>query len=101
MEIAVNVSTDSAHIVVSGEIDEQGAEDLKRRFGEIDLSKAKTVTFDFAGVTQIGSAGLGKLLLFYKAAASKGGNIRVERVSQNLSELFQQLKLDTIFSITR
>lgn len=101
MDISINVSSDTATLSVSGEVDEQGAEDLKRRFGEIDLAKAKVVAFDFSGVTHIGSAGLGKLLLFYKAIASNGGTMRVERVSPGIWDLLQQLKLDTIFTITR
>lgn len=101
MEISVNVSGDAARLVVAGEIDESGAEEMKRRFGDIDLGKAKTVAFDFNQVSHIGSAGLGKLLLFYKAVAFAGGTMSVERVPPGIWELLQQLKLDTIFTVTK
>ena len=101
MDINLNVSGEVARFVIAGEIDEQGADDMKRRFGEVNLSQTKTVAFDFNTVTHIGSAGLGKLLLFYKKVAAAGGTMQVERVSADIGDLLQQLKLDTIFTVTR
>ncbi|MFH0996148.1 MAG: STAS domain-containing protein [Pseudomonadota bacterium] len=101
MQIIITQSENSARITVSGEIDEHGAEEFKRRFAEVRLTANITVAFDFSGVTHIGSAGLGKLLLFYKSVASHGGVIRIERVSPAIYDLLAQLKLDTIFTISR
>ncbi len=101
MEMTLTHSEKEIHAKVSGEIDERGAEDLKRRFGQVKLSDGIGVTFDFGDVTHIGSSGLGKLLLFYKMVSSYNGSIRFERLSQPVYDLFQQLKLNTIFGISR
>ncbi len=99
MELQVNQEQDLLRFSVRGNIDEAGAEELKSRFKEINISTIKEMVFDFSGVTHIGSAGIGKLLLFYKDMALNGGRIRIENVSETVHELFGVLKLDTIFTI--
>ncbi len=84
---------------IDGKIDERGAEDLKSCFLRLNLSSVKNVIFDFAGVQHIGSAGIGKLLLFYKELSLMGGNIIIENTSETIAGLFRELKLDTIFKI--
>lgn len=101
MLLNLDQSEKGASIVITGEIDERGAEELKRRLSEIKLTKGVRVVFDFSGVTHIGSAGIGKLLLFYKNIVPHGGFIRIEKAAQPIFELFQQLKLDTILTVTR
>ncbi len=101
MNLAITQSEKSARIAINGEIDEFGSEELKRRFAEIKLTSGINLVFDFAGVTHIGSAGIGKLLLFYKNVASIGGTIRIESVTPPIYDLFQQLKLGTILTITK
>ncbi len=101
MEINVTQNDNRARFELKGNIDERGAEDLKRHFRSLDVSSLKEAVFDFAGVTHIGSAGIGKLLLFYKDLAVTGGKIRIENTSGTVFELFTVLKLNTIFSITK
>ncbi len=101
MELTVTQHGNSARFEIRGNIDERGAEDLKRRFRELNASSLKEVVFDFGKVNHIGSAGIGKLLLFYKDLAVTGGGIRIENVSESVYDLLGVLKLDTIFTITR
>jgi anti-sigma B factor antagonist len=101
MDMTITQAENSVRIAVSGEIDERGAEELKRRFSEVKLPTGVNVVFDFAGVTHIGSAGIGKLLLFYKTVSSCAGTIRIERAPTSIYDLLQQLKLDTIFTISK
>jgi len=84
-----------------GNIDERCAEELKKRFREMNVSSVKEVVFDFRNVNHIGSAGIGKLLLFYKDMALNGGKIRIENASETVYELFNVLKLDTIFTVSK
>jgi anti-anti-sigma factor len=100
MELTVTPKGEQAHIEVVGSIDERGAEELKRRFLELDVSSLKEVVFDFGGVTFIGSAGIGKLLLFYKNVAAQGGRIRIENMSKDIYTMFKVVKLDKIFNIS-
>lgn len=101
MELSVNKEGGLARFEVTGVIDEGGAEDIKRRFGELEIASLKEVVFDFRHVKHIGSAGIGKLLLFYKDLAMQGGVIRIENVSSSIFDLFKVLKLNELFTISR
>ncbi len=101
MELTITQEGERAKFVVAGKIDESGSEILKRRFRELNMSSLKELTLDFGKVSHIGSAGIGKLLLFYKDLALRGGEIRIENMSEAVSELFKMLKLDTIFIMSR
>jgi anti-anti-sigma factor len=100
MELTVTPQGDQVFVEVVGSIDERGAEDLKRRFLELDVSSVKEVVFDFSGVTFIGSAGIGKLLLFYKNLAAQGGKITIQNMSKDIYTMFKVVKLDKIFNIS-
>jgi anti-anti-sigma factor len=100
MELTVTPQGDQVFVEVVGSIDERGAEDLKRRFLELDVSTVKEVVFDFSGVTFIGSAGIGKLLLFYKNLAAQGGKITIQNMSKDIYTMFKVVKLDKIFNIS-
>lgn len=91
---------DAIRLTVSGNVDEKGAADLKTGFEGLNLSGQKTVAFDFAKVTYIGSAGLGKLLLFYKKLATAGIEMRVENSPSDIRELLKELHLDTLFTVS-
>ncbi|QTA93830.1 STAS domain-containing protein [Desulfonema magnum] len=101
MELNVTQDRQLACFEIRGDIDEPGAEDLKQRFRELHIPSLREVTFDFKNVSHIGSAGIGKLLLFYKDLALNGGRIKIENVSETVYELFGVLKLDTIFTISK
>jgi len=100
MHLSVNKINGGALFEIEGDIDERGAEELKKHFERLDLSILKDVTLDFARVTHIGSAGIGKMLLFYKEVTAAGGSVRMVNVSPSLHDLFKELNLHTLFSIT-
>ena len=100
MELSVTPQDDQVQIAISGSLDERGAEELKRRFLELEVSKIKKIIFDFKGVTFIGSAGIGKLLLFYKNVASQGGSVTIQNMSKDIYTMFKVVKLDKIFDIS-
>jgi anti-anti-sigma factor len=101
MDLTITQNGDEVRFEIRGDIDEFGAENLKRRFRELNMHAVKEAVLDFRGVTHIGSAGIGKLLLFYKDMALGGGKIRIENVSETVWELFNVLKLNTIFAISK
>jgi anti-anti-sigma factor len=103
MEIEVRKEPEGERVCffLKGNIDEQGAAALKARFLETDEPALKDVVFDFTQVIHIGSAGIGKLLLFYKDLADRGGVIHIKNPTDAVYDLFKVLKLDTIFEISR
>lgn len=101
MELSIDTSQDSASIRLTGEIDEKGSQILKENFLSLDKSIIKHVILDFSKVTHIGSAGIGKLLLFYKDIAIAGGKIQLINVPDSIYTLFLTLKLNSVFDILK
>ena len=101
MELTVTQTPDHACFQVNGKIDEVGADEMKRRFNELALGSIREVVFDFGRVTHIGSAGLGKLLLFYKAVRTHGGNLRIENASEQVYDLLLDLELNKVFAVSK
>jgi anti-anti-sigma factor len=91
----------SLYFRLEGDIDDKAAAKLKEEFHASDLSAVQEVVFDFHDVTYIGSAGIGKLLLFYKYIVTRGGTIKLTNVPEQTYETFRILRLNTIFTITR
>jgi anti-sigma B factor antagonist len=94
------VNGDDCRIAISGEIDERGAEELKKRFREVQSSQCRRVTIDFKGISHIGSAGIGKLLVLYKDLAVRGAALQLVNVSRTIYRLLCEMKLNAIFSIS-
>lgn len=100
MNIAVTRENQVVRVALQGEIDELAAEELKNRLHDVALTAPQRVEIDFAGVTRIGSSGIGKLLVFYKDLALHGAVLALTRVPGPIFHLFREMKLDSIFAIT-
>jgi len=101
MELTVNQNKNDLTFRINGEIDEQGAQIIKEKFVSQDTSSIKNVFFDFTFVSHIGSAGIGKLMLFYKDIAIGGGKIHITNMSDTIYNLFLTLKLDSVFQLEK
>ncbi|MDF1614473.1 STAS domain-containing protein [Desulfurivibrio dismutans] len=101
MQIEASQNDNKVCISLEGVVDEKGAEELKKRIKQLPLDSIQEVEIDCSRVKHIGSSGIGKILLLYKHLASNGGKLRVVNLSGPLFELFSELKMDTLFSITR
>lgn len=99
MEMSISQSDSHARFIISGDIDESGAEKLKSGFKSLKSSKVRKITIDFGNVTYIGSAGIGKLLVLYKDMAVSGAVIRVENVASEIYKLFQLCRLNDLFTV--
>ncbi|MEW6428656.1 MAG: STAS domain-containing protein [Thermodesulfobacteriota bacterium] len=99
-EIKAQINGEAATVHISGNVDERGAEALKGQFTALPVAKLKEVVVDMGAVQNIGSSGIGKLLLFYKTLAVGGSSLRVINLPPHLHELFLELKFDTLFTIS-
>ncbi len=99
MDITTSMADNGTRCMMEGSIDEKGAAKLKSVIEALDLRNTKVVTLDFGKVTFIGSAGLGKLLLFYKKASATGTEIRIENCTREIGDLMKEVRLDTLFTI--
>lgn len=100
MNISITQENGTVLVTLQGEIDECGAEEIKTQFREVAQRAPHAVAVDFAGVSHIGSAGISKLLVFYKDLAMRVASLSLIRVPPLLYQLFCEMKLDTIFAIT-
>ncbi len=102
MELKIIQEESRVRFDISGDIDEEGANDLENSFYKLDMSSTKEIIFNLQEVSHIGSAGMGRLLLFYKdSSIGGGGKIRIENVSETVSELLKIVQLDRLFPITK
>ena len=101
MKIHISGNQKNIHIKISGSINQTGAEELKAHLNTLNLEQTQEVVIDFANVTYIGSAGVGKFLLLYKNMVIDDSRIRMINVSPEIYSLFMDMKLDEIFSIQK
>jgi anti-sigma B factor antagonist len=101
MPVSISEKDGKMTISVEGVIDERGAEELKSSFSRLQIAPTPFVVLNLSGVSQIGSSGIGKILLFYKNLAIKNSRLEVTGLSPMLYELFHELKLDSLFTIAR
>ena len=88
-------------ITLAGEIDQVGSEKLKTALGNLDLSGVLAVKVDMSGVTYVGSAGVGKLLLLYKNLPSPDTPMHLTGLSPDILHLFREMELDEVFTLNR
>lgn len=101
MEFSSDFRDDILHITLSGDLDETGANTFKARALELDVSSGPSVVIDFARLAFVGSAGIGKLLMFYKKVAANGGSVSLVNMSKDIFTLFTVVKLDKVFTLSR
>lgn len=101
MHIDMSQTGDSILFTIHGEINEQGAETIKKRVRDATKSKkCAELIFDMKDVTHIGSAGIGKFLLFYKDIALENGQIKLINSPSHILHLLKSMKLDSLFTIS-
>lgn len=86
-------------ISLKGELDFHTAQELRRELTNVAARKTQQVAFDFKKVNYIDSSGLAAFLEFYQQAKSYGGKIVFFNMSNDVRNIFQISKLDSIFSL--
>lgn len=100
MDLEIDIEQDRVKITIMGPIDTAGGAELSTKFAE--LAKDPTLRhaeFDLSEVPSITSAGIGKLLAFYKHFDQAGGGMRIASLSPQLVKQFKEIHLDQIIPI--
>ena len=97
MKITKNQEDANLTIALEGRLDTTTAPDLEKTLKE-SLDGMNTLTFDFAGLDYISSAGLRVLLSAHKAMAGKGG-LKVMHVNEIVQEVFEVTGFSDILEI--
>ncbi|HOJ63850.1 MAG TPA: STAS domain-containing protein [Spirochaetota bacterium] len=102
MNIKYYYNEDTADIYVEGIIDASSSSELNTKFQEIMSNPSiKNVNLDLKNVESINSSGIGKILRFYKYIDGIGGEFKIVHVSDRLFEVFRDINLDKIISISK
>lgn len=99
MDCQVSLLGATACLMVRGAVHEEEAEQLKRHFNSLPLCQVREVVLDLGELTYIGSSGIGKLLLLYKALARCEGTLRLVRTPLTIAELLKAMRLHELFEI--
>jgi anti-anti-sigma factor len=100
MDLDIDIKQDRLRITILGPIDTAGGSELSLKFAELAKDPAlKHAEFDLTDVPSITSAGIGKLLAFYKHFDQAGGGMRIIALSPQLAKQFREIHLDQIIPI--
>lgn len=101
MQIEQEHSDGSIRLVLTGNLNERGSELLKTHLDGINPEQTREVEFDCRRVEHFGSSSIGKVLIFYKRFTGAGGKMVVSNLPAPIYEMFLELKLDTLFPVTK
>jgi anti-anti-sigma factor len=100
MDLDIAIEQDKLRVTILGPIDTVGGSELSAKFAELakdpSLMRAE---FDLSDVPTITSAGIGKLLAFYKHFDQAGGGMKIVALSPQLAKQFKEIHLDQIIPI--
>ncbi len=100
MDIDILIEENCINIKIVGAVDTEGGSELSNKFVEISGdSSLKNSLFDLSEVPTITSAGIGKLLKFYKHFDKLGGQMKIKGISESLKKQFEEIHLDMIIPI--
>ena len=86
MTIEKKINNDAATFIVSGRLDTQTAPELENELDSI-LSGLKELTFDFANLEYVSSAGL-RVILKAQKAMNTQGSMKLTGVNDSIMEVF-------------
>ncbi|HOX30835.1 MAG TPA: STAS domain-containing protein [Spirochaetales bacterium] len=100
MDIEIDIDQDRARIAILGPIDTAGGAELSAKFAEIAKdASVRRAELNLSEAPSITSAGIGKLLAFYKHFDKEGSGLRIVALSPQLEKQFREIHLDQIIPI--
>lgn len=86
-------------VEIEGRLVVSNRQELKGQVLEAIEGGARKFIVDFSGTAYIDSPGLGVLVSVSKAIREAGGQLRLSCLNDDIRELFELAKLDTLFSV--
>jgi anti-anti-sigma factor len=100
MDLDIKIEKDTVFVKATGPIDTEGGSELTTKFMEITRNETlKHALFDLSDVPSISSAGIGKLLAFFKTFDGRKGTMKITGISNQLRKQFTEIHLDRIIPI--
>lgn len=100
MQMEVRKVGDTVTIRIVGPVDTEGGREMSEGFAKVTQDPTvKHGVFDLSEVPAITSAGIGKLLRFYKHFDKVSGSMKIRGISSPLKQQFVEIHLDQIIPI--
>ena len=99
MDIATQTAGDSLIVELNGRFDPTSQPELDQRLLDLTEQVANRILFNFASVNYINSAGLRVLVMVAKQMRSRGGDLGIVCLNEDVAEIFEVSGFSTIFSI--
>lgn len=100
MHLDMRVAGDTVTIKIVGPVDTEGGRELSERFAKATQDPSiRHGVFDLTEVPAITSAGIGKLLRFFKHFDGLSGSMKIRGISAPLKQQFLEIRLDQIIPI--
>jgi stage II sporulation protein AA (anti-sigma F factor antagonist) len=100
MRLDIRKKGDTVTVTIVGQVDTEGGRELSESFVSVTEDPAvRHGVFDLSEVPAISSAGIGKLLRFYKHFDKLGGTMKIKGISAPLKQQFLEIRLDQIIPI--
>ena len=97
MDLDISIEQSKVRITILGAVDTAGGSELSTKFAELARDPSLMhAEFDLSEVPSITSAGIGKLLAFFKHFDQAGGGMRIVGLSPQLEKQFKEIHLDQI-----
>lgn len=91
---------DTACLTIKGRIYEKEAAALKLYFQSQQLCRFREVVLDLQGLTHLGNAGIGRILLLYKAMADCRGTVRLTGTPPHIASQLNALHINDLIEIS-
>lgn len=96
MEISINEKDDIISVKFEGDIDMMGIKDLKDSLYKLSDDNSKNIEIDLSSATYLDSSAIGMLLSLNKKQKSKGNEIRLINVPENIKKILELSSLNSI-----
>jgi len=99
LDIAVRPHGDSVVAAISGEIDLNTADALRKKLRELDAAGHRSIVVDFSGVTFCDATGIGVLVAAHNRGSEHGGAISLAGVRPAQRRLLVITGLHNVFAL--
>jgi len=99
MEVKINTQGKETTAQLIGRLDTPASQEISGDFDNLTQYAAGTIILDCSGLEYISSSGLRLFLSLRKAAASKGGNVIVKAINNDIRSVFMMTGFLNLFEI--
>ena len=99
MEVKINTQGKETTAQLIGRLDTPASQEISGDFDNLTQYAAGTIILDCSGLEYISSSGLSLFLSLRKAAASKGGNVIVKAINNDIRSVFMMTGFLNLFEI--